>query len=163
MSEENVVIQQNQLKEFVSFMMTDKQIYAIDVNYIETINEKVDIRPVPLADSYIEGVINLRGRIVPIINLSKKIDMTIEEDEEISYNKIIVIKYDNNETGFLVKDVKEVIRVNDSEIEQVNSTKYSKLDQKYIYGIVNKNNKLIVILSVKAIMQSMGIIKEEEE
>ncbi len=163
MSEENVAVQQNQLKEFVSFMMTDKQIYAIDVNYIETINEKVDIRPVPLSDSYIEGVINLRGRIVPIINLSKKIDMTIEENEEISYNKIIVIKYDNNETGFLVKDVKEVIRVNDSEIEQVNSTKYSKLDQKYIYGIVNKNNKLIVILSVKAIMQSMGIIKEEEE
>ena len=162
MSGENATVQQNQLKEFVSFMMTDKQVYAIDVNYIETINEKVDIRPVPLADSYIEGVINLRGRIVPIINLSKKIDMTIEENEEISYNKIIVIRYDGNETGFLVKDVKEVIRVNDTEIEQVNSTKYSKLDQKYIYGIVNKNNKLIVILSVKAIMQSMGIIKEEE-
>jgi purine-binding chemotaxis protein CheW len=159
---ENATVQKNELKEFVSFLMTSRQVYAVDVNYIETINEKMEIRPVPLANDYIEGVINLRGRIVPIVNLAKKTDMPMEEGEEITYNKIIVVKYENNETGFLVNDVKEVIRVNDSEIEQVTATKYSKLDQKYIYGIVNQNNKLIVILSVKAIMESMGIVKEEE-
>ncbi len=159
---ENATVQKSELKEFVSFLMTSRQVYAIDVNYIETINEKMEIRPVPLANDYIEGVINLRGRIVPIVNLVKKTDMPVEEGEEITYNKIIVVKYDNNETGFLVKDVKEVIRINDSEIEQVTATKYSKLDQKYIYGIVNQNNKLIVILSIKSIMESMGIVKEEE-
>ncbi len=160
---DNATVQSSELKEFVSFMMSSKQIYAIDVNYIETINEKMDIRPVPLASDYVEGVINLRGRIVPIVNLSKKIDMQFDEDEEVSYNKIIVIKYDNNEVGFLVQDVKEVVRVENNLIEQVNATKYSNLDQKYIYGIVNRNNKLIVVLNVKTIMESMGITKEEDE
>lgn len=159
---ENKTVQKSALQEFVSFMMTDKQIYAVDVNYIETINERMDIRPVPLADDYIEGVINLRGRIVPIINLSKKINMVMDESEQIGYNKIIVVKYDNNEMGFLVNDVKEVIRVNSDEIEQVNSTKHTHLDQQYIHGIVNRNGRLIVVLSIKAIMNSMGIVKEEE-
>jgi purine-binding chemotaxis protein CheW len=160
--EENATVKKSVLQEFVSFMMTDKQVYAVDVNYIETINEKMDIRPVPLADDYIEGVINLRGRIVPIINLSKKINMVMDESEQVGYNKIIVVKYDNNEMGFLVNDVKEVIRVNSDEIEQVNSTKHARLDQQYIHGIVNRNGRLIVVLSIKAIMNSMGIVKEEE-
>ncbi len=116
--------------------------YAIEISIVEMIVEKSQITPVPNSKSFIKGVMNLRGRIVPVIDLRKVLNL--DDYEEKKDENIIVTKIEGTEIGFLVDGVTEVMWVNPNEIDSTIKVEESK----YFKGVVKKGERLLVLIDV---------------
>lgn len=113
------------LKEFevLSFEI-DEQALAFDVDNIEMVIEKSDITPVPKSRHFVEGVINLRGRIIPVVNLAKILGISFDEQK---MKSIIVARTKDVEVGFLVDRVLGVLRITENQLDLTNvSDKFGK-------------------------------------
>lgn len=134
------------LVEILSFLI-GKQEFAISVDSVEMVIEKTEITPVPKSRVFIEGVMNLRGRIVPVIDLTKL--MSIETGEISGFENVLIVKNQGTEVGFFVNEVREVITLNESEVDtDARSDQYDKK----VKGIVQKGKRLILFLDIDEIM-----------
>ena len=70
-----------ELRQFVGFMLAQEH-YGIDIMAVEEIIRMVDITPVPRAPAFVEGIINMRGRVIPIVDLRKKLNVRVSENNE---------------------------------------------------------------------------------
>ncbi len=133
----------------VSFTIGDNE-YALDISEVQEVVRYQEITPLPRVPDYILGVINLRGKIIPIIDLGKRIG--VESSKENS-KKIIIVKKNNELYGLLVDKVKGVLKVSGDEIEDV---RYGdlRLSEKYIKGLIRKDNNIIIILNLDNILSS---------
>jgi purine-binding chemotaxis protein CheW len=118
--------------------------YAIEISIVEMIVEENQITPVPNSRPFIKGVMNLRGRIVPVIDLRNVLNM--EEYDEKRDANVIVTKIDGSEIGFLVDGVTEVMWVNPEEIDSDIKVEESK----YFKGVIKKGERLLVLIDVSA-------------
>ncbi len=148
---EKVSINANEF-EVLSFVVGDQEM-AFDVDYVEIVIEKTEITPVPKSKPMIKGIINLRGRIVPIIDLADVLGTYVDESK---YESVVVVKYGEIEAGFLVETVKGVLRTSDNEVENMeNMEKYGEKSK----GLIKKGSRLVVYLDVAKIIDE--IIGEE--
>lgn len=139
-----------QVREFeVLVFKALNQEMAIDVEYVEMVIEKVEITPVPRARRVIEGVINLRGKIVPVISLPTL--LTGLEQKE--YRKIIIVKVEDVEFGLMVDEVVGVLRTNDQELE-TNLGKMNTYGRKS-KGLIKKGSRLIVYLNLEEMLKEI--------
>lgn len=134
------------LIEILSFLI-GKQEFAISVDSVEMVIEKTDITPVPKSRAFIEGVMNLRGRIVPVIDLTKL--MSIDAGEVKDFENVLIVKMQGTEVGFFVNEVREVITMNESEVDT--DARSDQYDTK-VKGIVQKGKRLILFLDIDEIM-----------
>jgi len=134
------------LIEILSFLI-GKQEFAISVDSVEMVIEKTDITPVPKSRAFIEGVMNLRGRIVPVIDLTKL--MSIDTGEVKDFENVLIVKMQGTEVGFFVNEVREVITMNESEVDT--DARSDQYDTK-VKGIVQKGKRLILFLDIDEIM-----------
>ena len=135
--------------EVLSFIVGDQEM-AFNVDYIEIVIDKVDPTPVPKSKPMIKGIINLRGRIVPIIDLADVLGSYVDDSQ---YESIVVVKYNEIEAGFLVGTVKGVLRTSSAEIESMASLeKYGEKSK----GLIKKGNRLIVYLDVTKIIDEIA-------
>jgi purine-binding chemotaxis protein CheW len=95
------------------FTLAD-QSYAIDIMKIRQIIRPTKIRPLPEAPMFVEGVINLRGAVIPIIDLRKRFGLEIKPDKE---PRVIIVSVDKQVVGIVVDDVSEVISVSSDQIQ----------------------------------------------
>ena len=95
----------------------------------------------PTAPAYIEGIISLRGKIIPVVNLAMKLEM---QESKTGEKKALIIETDSKDVGILVDDVTEVIRLQDSAIELPPVTNKNK----YITGIGKADDRLLILLDV---------------
>ncbi len=123
------------------------QKYAIPVLNTQEIIKMIDITPIPRSDSFIEGVINLRGRIVPVINLSKRLDLA--RGEATRDTRIIVVEHNETSVGMIVDRVQEVGRYNRDEIEKPESV---MKENEFVGGVVKKNNALWLLLRLEKVL-----------
>ncbi|HPC78904.1 MAG TPA: chemotaxis protein CheW [Fervidobacterium sp.] len=140
----------DEIKEFeVLVFKALNQEMAIDVEHVEIVIEKTEITPIPKARKIIEGVINLRGKIVPVISLSTLLSNTSGSD----YKKIIITKVEDVEFGLMVDEVVGVLRTNTNGIE----TNLGKMNTygKKAKGLLKNNNRLIVYLNLEEIMKEI--------
>jgi purine-binding chemotaxis protein CheW len=136
------------IEEILSFQI-GKQEFAFDVDSVELVIERAEITPVPKSRSYIEGVMNLRGRIVPVVDLTKLIH--IETDGKSDFENVLIVKHEGSEVGFFVNEVREVINVKESEIDT--GARTDQLDQK-VRGVVKKGKRLILFMDIDEIMKA---------
>ncbi len=135
--------------EVLSFIVGDQEM-AFNVDYIEIVIDKEEPTPVPKSKPMIKGIINLRGRIVPIIDLADVLGSYVDESR---YESIVVVKYNEIEAGFLVGTVKGVLRTSNAEIENMASLeKYGEKSK----GLIKKDNRLIVYLDVTKIIDEIA-------
>lgn len=119
--------------------------YAIDIKKVSVIENFISITRVPMVKSFMKGIINIRGEIVPIIDLKEMFEMKDKEyDKEV---KIIVLKIQDYEIGILADCVEEVISISDQNIETTNRMDVS-IGMEYIKGICKKGDKIITIINV---------------
>ncbi len=97
------------MRELAVFAM-DKEEFAFDIEGVQEIITYQEVTPLPESDEYIEGVINLRGSIVPVVNLSKKLDFNSNITEK---SKIVVCNIEDEKVGFIVDDVNDIMFVED--------------------------------------------------
>jgi purine-binding chemotaxis protein CheW len=132
--------------------------YGISIDNINEIKKMEEITVVPKAPKFIEGVINLRGNVVPVIDLRKRFGM--ENVEITKKTKIIIVEVGKRQFGVIVDAVAEVVTLAEDQIEPSLPT-VSGLKAEFINGIGKINSKLIIILEISKILQSTEDIQVE--
>ncbi|MGB9668395.1 MAG: chemotaxis protein CheW [Thermosulfidibacteraceae bacterium] len=139
-------IKQEKIYKFISFML-GRENYGIDMLNIKEIIEIPPITRVPKVPSYVLGVINLRGYIVPVVDLKKRFNIYESMYDE-SEKKIIVLEGESKEkiVGILVDRVNEVVSIEESQVE-LPSNLIAGIDREFISRIGKlPDGKIIIIL-----------------
>ncbi len=136
-------------QNFLAFYLNGKD-YAFPILKVNEVIVLPEITPIPKAPSFMKGVINLRGQIIPIIDLRVALNM-----EETTYDKqtcIIIVKLEINNyekfVGFIVDSVSEVFEINTTDIEQ--PSQYVAND--FLSGIGKVKDKIIMLLNINEIL-----------
>ncbi len=125
--------------------------FGIDVNHVLTINKYQTPTRIPQTPPYIEGVINLRGEVIVIINLRRKFGYPERPvDDE---TRIIVVEVEDRRLGLVVDSVKEVLRIPVSAIEKAPPTIAERIESEFIIGVAVLENRLIVLLDMDTLFQ----------
>ncbi|MBQ3642986.1 MAG: chemotaxis protein CheW [Candidatus Riflebacteria bacterium] len=145
--EEKEVIGVTQLITFVLAGET----YALEIQQVETIINLTNITRVPKAPSHIDGVINLRGEIIPVINTRRR--LKLGEIEKSPSNQIIILNFEEEKVkvGFLVDSVKEVKNLPETSIEPPTRVSES-VDIEYLRGVGKIDNNIIILLNAHRIV-----------
>ncbi len=123
--------------------------YGIDISYIDNIVRMSKITRVPKAPSYYRGVINLRGEVVPVMSLRRR--MELDDDEFTDASRIIILKLETGGLmGVIVDEVKEVLSLSEDDIEAPTSTLKSK--NSFINGVGTNGDELISIFEISSII-----------
>lgn len=146
--------QQNvdELEQMVTFNLALEE-YGVDILQVQEINRMVEITEVPQTDQCVEGIINLRGKVIPIIDLRKKFNMP--EKEHDNQTRIVVVDVNNETVGLVVDGVSEVLRVPGGSLEEAPklvSGDYASAD--YIQSIVKLEDRLLIYLDLGKIVAS---------
>jgi purine-binding chemotaxis protein CheW len=139
---------EEQVLQLVTFTLKDEE-YAVDILSVQEINRITEITKVPKSPHYVEGVINLRGRVMPAINLRKKFGFEEKAIDETS--RVIIIDKEGITSGLIVDSVSEVLRIPSNIVEPPPIT--SEMNSKYIKGIAKLENKLIILIDIDNLME----------
>ena len=124
--------------------------YGIDIGYIDNIVRMQKITRVPKAQSYFKGVINLRGEIVPVMSIRKK--MGLSDDVITDASRIIILKEEKGSLGVVVDQVREVITLNTAEIDKT-AVGARNIKDTFINGIGKNGEELISLFEISAILE----------
>ena len=134
----------------VSCFTLDETNCGIDISQVQEINDDLTITPVPLAPDYVLGIMNLRGRIVTVIDLSRKLGFRKSKIHRAS--RIIIVRWQNEYTGLPVDKVTEILAIDSREIGEPPSN-IKGMQGKFFKGVVKKSGKeLLAILDLEAIL-----------
>ena len=153
---ENKVDVENSIN-LVTFRLGNNE-YAIDIMQAKEIIKMEKITLIPNAPNYVEGVINLRGNIIPIVDLKKRFNL--EENEGEKNTGIIIVKIDDVDMGIIIDAVSKVVSIANSNI-QPPPPMLSGIGQKYIKGVAKLEDKLLVVLDLEKLI--VGDDEDAEE
>lgn len=145
-ADEARVSDHGELIQLVSFNL-DNEEYGVDVLKVREIIRMPSITRVPNTPGYVEGVINLRGKVIPIINMRRR--FALREQGYDKQTRIMVMDVEGELMGFIVDAVSEVIRISSSEIQPSPAVVTSGIDQECIAGIINQAERLLVLLDLQ--------------
>lgn len=141
--------EQGELIQLVSFNLAQEE-YGVDVLKVREIIRMPIITRVPNAPLYVEGVINLRGKVIPIINMRKR--FCLAEADYDKQTRIMVMDVGGELMGFIVDAVSEVIRISSSEIQPSPAVVSNNgIDQECIAGVINQAERLLVLLELEKV------------
>ena len=148
------------IEQMVTFSLGQEE-YGVNILQVQEINRMVEITEVPQTDHYIEGIINLRGKVIPIIDLRKKFGMT--EKEHDNKTRIVVVDVNNETVGLVVDGVSEVLRVDASSLEEtpklISGEKGSYNNAEFIKSIVKLESRMLIYLDLESIVASSSLPK----
>lgn len=128
--------------------------FAVDIHAVREINRLLDITRVPKSPPEIAGVINLRGKIFPVVQLRMKFGFPTTANGD--QTRIIVLEHDGKETGFIVDRVHEVLRI-DSSIVDPTPEVMSTVDADFIRGIAKLEGRLLIVLDLEKLFGELDI------
>jgi len=137
----------NQILQLVSFNIANEE-YGVDILKVQEINRMFQITKVPNSPDYVDGVINLRGRVIPVIDLRIKLGLPRKEHDKDT--RIIVVDLEGRTIGFIVDKVKEVLRIPSSIIEPPPTTVVGNSD--YITAVGKLEDRLLILLDLEKII-----------
>ena len=123
--------------------------FALDIQRAKEVVMMREITPVPEAAESVEGVLNLRGNLVPVLDLRKRLRAARAEFE--AEERIIVVDFEGVAAGFIVDGASELLRVSDNEIEPVPDL-LKEMGANYIKGIINQGGRHIAVVDVDEIL-----------
>lgn len=141
-----------QTRQLVSFRIGEEE-FGVDILMVQEIIRLPNITPIPNAPSFILGMINLRGKIIPVIDLRQRLRIhggsRRESDRR---SRILIVEMFTHVTGFIVDSVSEVMKVADAEIEPTPHLVASSINAEYIQGVIKLPNRLIMLLDFSRIL-----------
>ena len=145
-------------QQFVVFKLGEEE-YGVDILQVQTIERMLDITRVPNAPEFVEGVTNLRGMVVPIIDLRKRLGLPeIEPTEE---TRIITIKMNEVLVGMIVDSASDVVKVPESAIEPPPSI-IGGVESTYLEGVAKLDKRLLVLLKLSEVLKKEEVNKLKE-
>jgi len=150
--------------QLVAFRLA-KETYGIDIAAINEIIRPQEVTHVPRSTEDLEGIINLRGKIVPIVNLRRRLGLPETEGEGVgseevqkqrsalaSSRRVIVVNYDGSLVGLEVDSVVGVLRLSETLIEKP-AEMVESVDSEFVLGVGKHQNELIILLNVEAVLK----------
>ncbi|RKD33148.1 chemotaxis protein CheW [Thermohalobacter berrensis] len=142
-------------KQYVVFKL-DEEEYGIDIMNVKEIGPYQKSVKVPNSPSFVEGIINYRGEVIPVINLKKRFNL---EDTGIDNNtRIIVITLKEKQVGFIVDEASQTVRIDDKDIDPAPEI-VAGIDRRYITGVGKLDERLIILIDLEKVLSD----KEKEE
>jgi len=142
-------------KQLVIFEL-GSEIFGIDIASVEGINKMLDITKVPQAPSYVEGITNLRGSILPVIDLQKRFGLEIQERN--NETRIVVANVAGVKIGMIVTAVSEVLTIDDSVIEPP-PPMVSNINSEFIVGVAKIDKRLVILLDLAKVLSKEEQVK----
>lgn len=132
-------------KQYVVFSLGSEE-YGLNILKVSEINrlKELEITKVPKTPEHIEGIINLRGEVVPIVNLRKRFNIELKKLDK--QTRIVVVKIDSKNIGFLVDSVSHVIRFDEEEFSP--PPEEITIDSNYIMGVGKKDKRMVFLLDI---------------
>ncbi len=140
--------QAGELLQLVSFNIGSEE-FGVDILKVQEINRVVEITRVPQAPHYVEGVINLRGKVIPIVDLRKRFNL--EEKEYDKNTRIVVVDISGNIMGMVVDSVSEVLRLPANTIEPPPEI-VANINSEYIKGVAKLEDRLLIFLDLSKVI-----------
>ena len=128
--------------QIILFTLNDRH-YAISTDMVEEISKQIPSTNVPNSPDWVEGIINLRGNVVTLLNLSK----LLQQDDSICYNNIIIISNNDEKIGLMVQEVLQVLDIEPEDIQTLNSD-----EDDGMLGIVQIGEEIIDILEIEKLL-----------
>ncbi|MBI5835693.1 MAG: purine-binding chemotaxis protein CheW [Candidatus Eisenbacteria bacterium] len=136
-------------RQLVSFRLGEEE-YAIDILSVQEIIRVARVTPVPNAPPFVVGVLNLRGKVIPVVSLRTRLGMA--HADLTSRTRILVADLPPHTIGFRVDSVSEVIRVPLEQIEPPPDTGPRGRPEPYVQGVAKLENRLIMILDLQRLL-----------
>ena len=147
-----------ELVQMISFAVGAEE-YGIDIQTVKEVIKIQEITQLPKAPSFVKGVINLRGDVIPIIDLREKFGL--EQKEHTDLTRVIVVDVGTKSIGMVVDSVSHVIRIAQSEIEPPPPL-IGGLSGEYIRGVGKMGEKLIILVNIDKILTADEKIELEK-
>src|SRR5690242_15775134 len=133
--------------------------YGVRIGAVREIVRVPDITSIPSAPEIVEGVINLRGKIIPVMDLRKRFGQAnIQSDKK---NRIPVVDLENKLVGLIVNAASEVLKISPSDIEPPGNV-FPEGDSGYITGVGKLKGRLIILLDINKLLQRSEVKRLEE-
>jgi len=147
-----------ELLQLVSFEVGDEE-YAVPILCVQEINRIMQITRVPQSPPFVEGVINLRGRIIPVIDLRKRFGLNkLKDSNDV---RIIVVEVASRVLGFTVDRVNEVLRINSSIVEPPPAMVCGH-DSDYVQGVGKLDDRLLILLHLEKLFTTDEMAELEQ-
>lgn len=141
------------LLQLVTFRIGEEE-FGVDILAVQEIIRLMQITMVPRAPEFIEGVINLRGKVIPVVNMRARFNK--EHHEPDSSTRIVVMELDQKIVGFLVDGVSEVLRIPENTVEDPPPV-VAGIGSEYIRGIGKLDNRLLILLDLDHLLGSIDL------
>ncbi len=151
--------QKEKLMQLVGFIIGE-ELFGVDILKVQEIIKETPITPIPDSPEFIEGVINLRGNIIPVIDLRKRLKLLQKEKAERSW--IIILNINNRVTGFIVDSVTQVLKVQSNQIMPPPEIVAAGLKNQYITGVCKIDERMLILLDFNRILLVEEIKKLNE-
>ena len=145
--------------QLVTFRLGD-ELYGVDIMDVKEIVRLQNVRVIPNAPYYVEGIINLRGEIIPIIALHKRFNIKSvpkTEDDEIE-GGFIILNIDNNKIGIIIDKVARVVSVKGEEVKDPPQM-LSGIGTEYIEGVIREENGYLIMLNIRKVFNAKELQK----
>lgn len=142
-------IHEFETKQYIVFSLGDEQ-FGIDSLKITTIDRMKTITRVPKTPNYIKGVINLRGDIIPVMDLRAKFNLPVAEETE--ETRIIILKLEEISIGVIVDQVLQTIQLGEESIESASSL-INRSDSDFIFGIGKVDGEIVTLLDFEKLVK----------
>jgi purine-binding chemotaxis protein CheW len=135
--------------QLVTFQLGAEQ-YGIDIMDVEGIVKIEDVRPIPNAPTYVEGIFNLRGEIIPVINLHRRFHIQHAEltEEEELLSGFVIINIDGRHVAIMIDKVSRVVTISPEQIQPPPQV-ISGIGTEYIQGVVSQDGHYLIILDIE--------------
>lgn len=150
-------VELSEINQVVSFRLGEEE-YGAEINNVREIIRVLNITQVPQAPHFIEGVINLRGTVIPVINLRRRFGLPeIENDKN---TRIVVVDVEGREIGIIVDAVAEVLRIPAEQITPPPAV-VAGIGREYLLGVGQLENRLLVLLDLKKILSATNVSEND--
>ncbi|WP_303850109.1 chemotaxis protein CheW [Seleniivibrio woodruffii] len=148
-------------KQIVTFQIENEQ-YGILIEKVQEINRYTNVTKVPKTPKFVEGIINLRGEVIPLIDLRTRFDLKAKERDE--FTRVIIVNLKNMKVGFVVDGVDEVLRIKTDDIDVVPPVLSATVSSEFIGGVVNvvSKQKMILLLNIEDLFSHSEMSKLEK-
>lgn len=128
---------------YVVFLLNNEE-YGIEISYAQEILRVPDkMTQIPNMPSYLEGVINVRGKVIPVLDLKKRFGF--QESNQYLEKRLLIVDLDNTTLALIVDDVSEIVEFEEDSIEQLNSV-ITEIGISSLKGVAKIEKRLIILL-----------------
>ncbi|WP_321430764.1 chemotaxis protein CheW [uncultured Methanolobus sp.] len=144
----------DELLQMVVFQLGGEE-FGVEIMKVQEIIRMPEITQIPQSPEFVEGVINLRGRIIVVINLDKRFNLVSKEVD--AHSRIIVVEIGENVVGMIVDSVNEVLRIPKSSVDPAPELVTSNISREYITGVGKIDDRLLILLDLAKVMDKKEV------